>query len=147
MLALLLLAGISVTSNFEGGNVGKVEAVSPAHLRCAVEGQSDQDHRNRQADWYYFKLDRLPRREITVDLVNLAGEYNYRSPAYSVTKGTRPVYSYDNQTWTHFRDDQVAWIEQPGAEPYLSVRFMPEHDAVWIAHVPPYTNKDLAKLL
>ena len=51
MLALFLLAGISVSSDFEGGSIGKVEAVSPAHLRCAVAGQSDQDNRNRQASW------------------------------------------------------------------------------------------------
>ncbi len=43
--------------------------------------------------WYYFKLSNLPHETITIDLVNLAGEYDYRAPAYSVTKDTRPVYS------------------------------------------------------
>ena len=52
LLALLLpLSGIRVLTNFEGGSVGKVEQVSPTHLRCAVQGQSDQEHRNRQANW------------------------------------------------------------------------------------------------
>ena len=82
-------------ANFEGGNVGKVVTVSPTHLRCAVPGQADRDNRNRQADWYYFELTRLPRTPVTIDLVDLAGEYDYKSPAFSVTKGTRPVYSYD----------------------------------------------------
>ena len=81
---------------------------------------------------------------VTIDLVDLAGEYDYRSPAFSVTKGTRPVYSYDRVGWRHFRDDQVAWDDK---EPHLSVRFTPERDHVWIAHVPPYTNKDLKALL
>jgi murein tripeptide amidase MpaA len=143
-LALPLSAQIEVRANFEGGKVGKVDVVSPAHLRCAVPGQADRDNRNRQADWYYFELMRLPRTPVTVDLVNLAGEYDYKAPAFSVTKGTRPVYSYDGVQWRHFRDDQVEWDNQ---EPHLTLKFTPERDHIWIAHVPPYTNRDLAALL
>jgi murein tripeptide amidase MpaA len=144
MLILLLLANIGIVTNFEGGNIGKVDRIAETHLRCAVPGQRDQDQRNRQADWYYFELTDLPRQPITIDLVDLAGEYNYRSPAFSVTKGTRPVYSYDGKTWTHFSDEQVTWDDK---EPHLSLRFTPERDHMWIAHVPPYTNKDLTRLL
>jgi murein tripeptide amidase MpaA len=135
---------IGVIADFEGGSVGKVEQVSRTHLRCAVKGQSDQEHRNRQADWYYFELTNLPRQPVTVDLVDLAGEYNYKGPAYSVTADVRPVYSYDDVHWTHFTDQQVSW---EAAEPLLSLQFTPERDHVWIAHVEPYTNKDLANLL
>jgi murein tripeptide amidase MpaA len=144
MLAFFLLAGISVTTNFEGGSIGNIETVSPTHLRCPVVGQADQDHRNRQANWYYFRLDHLPKAPVTVDLVNIAGEYNYRAPAYAVEKSTRPVYSYDGLHWTHFRDDQVTWEPK---EPHLTLTFTPERDRMWIAHVPPYTNKDLDALL
>ncbi|MBS1853788.1 MAG: hypothetical protein JST11_00365 [Acidobacteria bacterium] len=144
MLALLLLSGIAVSTAFEGGNIGKVEPVSPTHLRCAVQGQSDQDHRNRQANWYYFKLTGLRREPVTIDLVNLAGEYNYRAPAYSVTKDTRPVYSYDDLHWAHFDDSQVSWDDK---EPHLTLRFTPNGDTLWIAHTPPYTNRSLAVLL
>lgn len=90
MFAFLFFAGIVVSSNFEGGSAGRVEQVSPTHLRVGVVGQSDQDGRNHQANWYYFRLDRLPRTQVQVDLVDLAGEYNYRGPVYAVTKGTRP---------------------------------------------------------
>ena len=137
------LAGqIVVRSNFEGGNIGKVEAVSPAHLRCAVPGQADRDKRNRQASWYYFELTRLPRAQVTIELTEIAGEYDYRAPAYAITKGTRPVYSYDNVSWRHFADDQVSWTTEA-----LVVRFTPERERMWIAHVPPYTNRHLAALL
>ncbi|HEY2018307.1 MAG TPA: M14-type cytosolic carboxypeptidase [Bryobacteraceae bacterium] len=139
-----LRAAVAVRTNFEGGNIGEVVVVSPTHLRCAVQGQADVDHRNRQADWYYFELTNLPREPVTIDLVNLAGEYNYRAPAFSVTKGTRPVYSLDDVSWTHFQDDQVQWDNQ---EPHLSIRFTPARDHLWIAHVPPYTNRHLAALL
>jgi hypothetical protein len=133
LLALLLsFSGIGVLTNFEGGSVGKVEQVSPTHLRCAVQGQSDQEHRNRQADWYYFELTNFPRQPITLDLVDLAGEHNYKGRAYSVTQGTRPVYSYDGADWRHFSDDEVSWDER---EPHLTLHFTPERDRLWIAHV------------
>ena len=137
-------AKIGILTNFEGGCIGKVEQVSSNHLRCAVKGQSDQDHRNRQANWYYFELTNLPHETITVDLVNLAGEYNYQGPVYAVAKGVRPVYSYDDVTWKHFTDDQVSW---DATEPRLTLRFTPEGRQVWIAHVEPYTNKNLAQLI
>jgi hypothetical protein len=134
---------IGVASNFEGGNVGKVERVSAAHLRCASPGQSDQDHRNRQADWYYFELTNLPQTPVTIDLVDLGEEYDYRIQ-HSVTKDTRPVYSYDRVNWTHFSDSEVSWEDK---EPHLTLHFTPTSDHIWIAHVPPYTNQDLARLL
>ena len=144
MLAFLFLAAIELSSNFEGGSAGKVERVSANHLRVSVAGQSDQDGRNRQASWYYFRLDHLPRGEVSIDLVDLAGEYNYRRPVYAVTANTRPVYSYDGVNWNHFRDDQVSW---DASEPHLTLHFTPEREHMWIAHDQPYTNQDLAALL
>jgi hypothetical protein len=150
LLILALLAGssraqITVRSDFEGGNIGKVSSVSPTHLRCGVPGQADKDSRNRQASWYYFELSKLPKAPVTIDLVDIAGEYDYRAPAYAITKGTRPVYSYDGVNWRHFSDDQVAY--DTGADARLSIRFTPESDRIRIAHVQPYTNRDLAALL
>ena len=144
MLAQVLLASIAVLSNFEGGSVGKVEQVSPTHLRCGVEGQSDQDRRNRQANWYFFELTGLPKEPVTIELVDIAGEYNYQAPAYAVNRNTRPVYSYDGVKWRHFRDNQVSWDE---ARPSLILRFRPEGARMWIAHVQPYTNRNLTSLL
>src|SRR5205823_4103807 len=43
-----------------------------------------------------------------------------------------------------FRDNQVNWDPH---EPHLTVTFTPEGDHIWIAHVPPYTNKNLAAFL
>ena len=144
MLSLFLLANISVFSNFEGGSVGRIEKVSPSHLRCAVVGQADQEHRNRQANWYYFRLENLLRIPVSIDLVDLAGEYNYVHPVYAVTARTRPVFSYDEVTWRHFPDSQLNWDAK---EPHLTITFTPERNRIWIAHVPPYTNKRLGALL
>ncbi len=143
MMPALIIATISILTNFPGGSAGKVEHVTPSHLRIAVEGESDQEHRNRQANWYYFSLENVPKTRFVIDLTNLVGEYNYK-PAHSVTKHTRPVYSYDGVTWKHFSDSEVEWNEE---KVELRLIFIPEKRRMWIAHTPPYTNANLDALL
>jgi hypothetical protein len=137
-----LFAAITIHTDFEGGRLGRAEQVASGHFRCGVAGQSDQDGRNRQANWYYFRVDGCRGRDLIVDLVDLPGEYNYRPNRGAVTGDTVPVYSYDRKTWRHFTA-----TEYDAAEPRLRLRLVPEADSVWIAHVPPYTNADLARLL
>lgn len=139
----IFLAAITVTTFFEGGSLGRMEQVAPAHVQCAVEGQSDQDGRNRQANWYYFRLDGLPRTEVRIDLTDLEGEYNYRPDSYSVTPRTRPVYSYDNRSWRHFDNTQVTWDD---ARKHLILRLTPQRGRIWIAHAVPYTTAHLFRL-
>ena len=141
---LLSFPGIGVLTNFEGSSIGKVDQVSPTHLRCALKGQTDQDHRNRQADWYYFELNNLPHEPMTIDFVDLIDEYNYKGPEYALDPGIRPVYSYDGVNWGHFSDGEVSWDAR---EPHLTLHFLPDSDHIWIAHVEPYTNQQLAVLL
>jgi len=143
MLAFLL-ATIAVSASFEGGSVGRVEHVAPDYLKCAVKGQADQNNRNRQANWYYFRLDNLPASEVRIDFTDLVGEYNFRPGSHSVTRNSRPVYSYDNRTWKHFTDDQASWDEK---EIQLTIRFKPERRTMWIAHTMPYTRRELDRLL
>ncbi|MEX2300086.1 MAG: M14-type cytosolic carboxypeptidase [Bryobacterales bacterium] len=141
MFALLLLAA-TLHTDFVGGSLGNVEWVTPNHARCPVEGESDQDGRNRQANWYYFRIDGAKGQELTLDLVDLVGEYNYQPGSHAVSKDTYPVYSYDDRNWRHF--ESVEWDDK---EIRLRLRFTPEQDRVWIAHVPPYTNDHLARLI
>ena len=141
MLAFMLFA-IGVHADFEAGNVGKVEQVSETHFRCAVPGETDQDRRNRQPSWFYFRMDGVAGREITVDLVALEGEYNYRPHQGQGLRTMRPVFSYDNRNWEHF--DSSEWLEKPST---IRLRFRPAKDRVWIARIPPYTNRDLETLL
>ena len=141
MIAFLLLA-LSVRADFEAGNVGRVEKVSENHVRCAVNGEKDQDGRNRQPSWFYFRLDGVAGREITVDITDLHGEYNYRPHKGEGLRNTRPVLSYDDQNWQHAAD--VQWLPEQSA---LRVRFRAAKDRVWIARQPPYTLRRLEKLL
>jgi len=133
MFELVFLAA-SLSSSFPGGNTGAVEWVSETHVRVALEGQSDQDGRNRQASWYYFRLDDVQGVELKITLTDLLGEYNYQKGTHPVRATTFPVYSYDQQTWTHV--DRTDWDEEAVE---LTVKLRPEKDVVWIAHTPPYT--------
>ncbi|MBV9082570.1 MAG: hypothetical protein JOZ62_07845, partial [Acidobacteriaceae bacterium] len=69
---ILLLAALLVPiihTDFEGGSLGKVERLSETHLRLAVRGEADQNGRNRQANWYYFRVDQAPLKELTFEMV------------------------------------------------------------------------------
>ncbi|MGH9162981.1 MAG: M14-type cytosolic carboxypeptidase [Vicinamibacteraceae bacterium] len=141
MMALLLLA-VSVHADFEAGNVGQVTMVAENHVRCAVAGESDKDGRNRQPSWFYFRLDGVAGREMTVDVTGLHGEYNYKPHKGQGLQHTRPVLSHDNRTWQHAAD--VTWLPEQSA---IRVRFRAEKDRIWIARQPPYTLQRLDRLL
>ena len=133
---------VSIHSNFEGGNIGKIETLAPDHFRCAVAGQSDQDGRNRQANWYYFRVDHARNRTITFDLVNLAGEYNYQPNRGAITKDTLPFYTADQIHW-----QPVEEAAYDAAVPGLQFKIKAPADTFWVAHVPAYTARNLAALL
>ncbi len=135
---------ISIHTDFEGGSLGTIEQLSNTHWRCGLAGESDWQNRNRQASWYYFRVDGAKGRDITVELTDLLGEYNYRSGTHAVTAQTRPVISYDQKSWRHLGDNEVSWI---GETVELHLHFQPEEDSIWIAHQPPYTNQNLELLL
>ncbi len=140
MHSLLLFAAVVFSSDFAGGS-GRAELAAPTHLRLHVEGEADQDGRNRQANWYYFRLDGVAGEQLTIDLVDLVGEYNYNPGSHGVDRNTYPVYSYDNRTWRHF--SAVEWNEE---QIEMRLRLRPERDTLWIAHVPPYTVSHLERL-
>jgi len=144
LLAIVLLSPggvLRVDTNFEGGSAGRVEVVGPQHLLVAVEGEVDQDGRNRQANWYYFRVrGASPGRTLQIDLVNLPGEYNYRPNRGAVTGDTPAVWSQDGKTWNH-----VADYTYNQDIPQMTLRVTPRRSTLWIAHAPPYTGQQLRK--
>jgi len=141
MLLLAALLAPSIHTDFDGGSLGKTEKVTDTHFRLSVKGESYQDGRNHQANWYYFRVDGAGSQPLTFDIVNLPGEYNYRPNQGAITKDTPPVISYDGNHWEH-----VKTFEYDPTEPKLIVRIQPQGERFWIAHCPPYTNENLAKL-
>lgn len=138
---LLLFLAASVAADFEGASVARVEQLSPAHFRIAVKGETDQQGRNRQASWYFFRVDGAAPSEMIFDLVGLPGEYNFKPNRGAITADTPPLISYDRKNWTH-----VPGVQYDAAEPRLRLRVRSSASTFWIAHTPPYTNADLAGL-
>ena len=135
------LSAASVHTDFEGGALGQVQKVSDTHFRLGAKGEKDQDGRNRQANWYYFRVDDAGPRDLTFDIIDLAGEYNYKANRGAVTKDTPPVISYDGKIWRH-----VETFDYDPDEPKLTLHVHPTGPRFWIAHTPPYTNETLARL-
>ena len=137
-------APISISTDFEGGNLGSIRQLSKTHWECALAGESDADDRNRQASWYYFRIDGAKGQPLTIELTDLVGEYNYKYGSHPVTSETRPVISYDRSHWQHLSGQQVQWNQ---TDTTLRLTFTPERDTIWVAHIPPYTTEPLQQLL
>jgi len=128
--------------DFEGGNLGKADLIGTDHYRCHVKGQVDQDGRNRQANWYFFRVDNARDHVLTFDLVDLAGEYNYQPNRGAITKDTLPFYSGDGIIW-----QPVEEAAYDASEPKLQFTIKAPTDHLWVAHVPAYTSVNFAELL
>jgi hypothetical protein len=146
---LLALAGIApgppairFNTNFEGGSLGRIEPIGEAAFRCHVRGQQDEHGRNRQASWYYFRIDGVRDRAITLVMTDFVGEYNGRPGACPMGPDIRPVASDDGETWRPIAD--MRWDDR---EKEATLKVRPARDSVWIAHQPPYTPRRLARLL
>ena len=57
---------ITFNLNFEGSSLGKIERLSDTEFRCHVLGQQDERGRNRQATWYYFRMDGGRGKDVTL---------------------------------------------------------------------------------
>ncbi len=131
---------ITIAIDFEGGCLGKIEQVSETQFRCAIPGQADHEGRNRQASWYFFRIDGARGREVTVVLTDLKGEYNYKPAPACVREDTPPVVSGDGKTWRHLDKISVAGNE-------ATIRFTPDSDRFWVAHIEPYTASRLDRFM
>lgn len=127
--------------DFEAGSLAKVETIGPDRFRCHVKGQTDQDGRNRQASWYYFRVDGAKDRTLTFEMVDLAGEYNYRPNRGSITRDTLPFFSVNGQSWIPIDEG-----EYDDSGPSLRYQVRVPSNRIWIAHVPPYTTADFKRL-
>lgn len=132
---------ISVTWNFEGGCLAKIERTGTANFRCHVKGQVDQDGRNRQANWYYFRVDGAKGRTLTFTMVDLRGEYNYRPNVGAITGDTLPFFSANRIDWL-----PVEKASYDVSVPSLTYTIEIPSDQVWIAHTPPYTLANFKNL-
>jgi Zinc carboxypeptidase/Cytosolic carboxypeptidase N-terminal domain len=133
---------IRFNTNFEGGSLGVVERLGEASYRCRVKGQQDEYGRNRQASWYFFRMDGVRGRDLVLTMADFVGEYNNKPGACAMGPDIVPVFSMDGE---HYRGvPEVRWDDSTKE---ATIKLRPEGDTVWIAHQPPYTPRRLASLL
>ena len=135
-------AEIVFNTNFEGGSLGKVEVLGEHLFRCSVQGQYDQRGRNRQANWYFFRMEGVGGTELTLTLTDVVGEYDDKPGTCPMTPDTIPVFSVDGEHWQFF--SSMLWDD---SRKEATLNFRPATDRIWIAHVPPYTHGRLLQTL
>jgi len=133
---------ITFNLNFEGASLGRIERLGETTFRCHVLGQQDQRGRNRQATWYYFRMDHVAGKDVTLTLTDFVGEYHDKPGVCPMGPDIVPVFSNDGATWQHF--PAIEWDPQ---KLETTLKFRPPRDTIWIAHVPPYTPRDWQRLL
>ncbi|HEU5118106.1 MAG TPA: M14-type cytosolic carboxypeptidase, partial [Isosphaeraceae bacterium] len=135
-------AEIRFNTAFEGGSLGTVERVGDGSYRCRVRGQQDEHGRNRQASWYYFRMDGVQGRKISLVLTDFVGEYNGKPGACPMGPSIIPVYSEDGERWKSV--PSVIWDDEAKE---ATIDLTPERNTIWLAHQVPYTPSRLASLL
>jgi Zinc carboxypeptidase/Cytosolic carboxypeptidase N-terminal domain len=96
---------IIVSSNFECGSIDTLIEASHHFLSGKTKHWIQADNIGNQYYWFYFKLDNVLNKEVTIKLTDLIG--NYRGNIHTVYDNrTQPVYSYDQVHWERIRNVQ-----------------------------------------
>lgn len=134
---------IRFNSHFPGGSLGKIVALDALDsFRCHIPGQYNESGRNRQTSWFFFRIENVRDRDVTLVMTDYIGEYNLRPGAVPMKASIAPVCSEDGKTWRHI--DTMDWDNE---KKEATLRFRPTTDVLWIAHVPPYTFDRVQKFL
>ncbi len=125
---------VNVTDNFESGSIGAVNQIDDNTWEMSIANDNnDASLPDSWRSWWYLKMENVSTREVTEITIKNSGW-----PYYYV-----PVYSYDCQTWYHFREEDV--IQKNEYEITIQNHF--EESTVWIARFYPYTFSDLENYL
>ena len=134
---------IRFNTNFPSGSLGKIVALeTPDSFRCHILGQYNESGRNRQTSWFFFRIENVKDRDVTLVMTDYIGEYNLRPGAVPMKATIAPVYSEDGQTWRH-----IHTMEWDNEKKEATLRLRPTTDILWVAHVPPYTHDRILKFL
>lgn len=142
LAALPAVGEVAFRTDFEDGSLGRVEKIDDRTYHCRVAGQVDEHGRNRQASWFYFRLDHLEGQPVTIVLSDFVGEYNNKPGACPMNAETIPYSSVDGVNWQPFPGMQ--WDD---TRKEATLKIEAKGDSLWIAHVPPYPTSRLEKLL
>lgn len=124
---------VMVSSDFDAGSIDTLWESKPNFLTGRTRHWKQKSSNDNQYYWFYFKLNNVANKDITITLDSLAGIYR-GGPHLIYTKGTRPVYSYDQKNWERINEVQY--------DPRLhALRFRNRftQDSVWIAYAHPFS--------
>jgi hypothetical protein len=128
---------------FESGSLGRIDQLGDGEYRLHVAGQQDSRGRNRQGTWFYFRMENVAGRELTLHFTDFIGEYNDVPDKRAPVGATyRPWFSEDNVHWQHV--DALQW---DAAKDEATITLRPRGNTLWVAHVPPYPHARLMRLL
>lgn len=95
---------IKINTNFDGGSIIAHDISNPSHLKFKVRNDTNSEF----AQWFYFQLNNIKSRSLTISLVDLdktaytKGWINYNVCA-----------SYDNKNWfrikSNFTANELSW--------------------------------------
>lgn len=122
------------TSDFESGSIGTVEQIDQYNWTISLKNDNgDNSLPDSWRCWWYLRIDNTP-----IDATMVINLKNRGWPYYYV-----PVYSYDNETWHRFSEDEVS---QP-LDYELSIKKQFTNKQVWLARFYPYTFSQLHSYL
>lgn len=128
-------SSIAVSSNFDSGSIDTLWESKPGFLTGRPKHRKQKSSSDDQYYWFYFKLNNVANKDITITLDSLAGIYR-GGPHLIYTEYTRPVYSYDQKNWG--RINEVHYDSK-----LHSLRFQNlfTEDSVWIAYAHPFSYR------
>ncbi|MBX3255751.1 MAG: hypothetical protein KF862_16575 [Chitinophagaceae bacterium] len=127
------LASITVSSDFDSGSIDTLWESKPNFLTGYPKHWKQKSSSDDQYYWFYFKLGYTAGKSITIKLDRLAGTYR-GGPHLIYTKGTQPVYSYDQKNWQRISD-----VQYNARHHSLTFRNAFTKDSVWIAYAHPFS--------
>jgi murein tripeptide amidase MpaA len=120
-------------ASIESGNMGEIVRVTPTNIELNLRSDNDQELPRYWRQWWYTKLDNLPRNKEVSFRLKGRGHWNLYIP----------VYSYDNIRWHQFSSKKVS---QPSKHELIFKQKFSK-STVYLARYYPYTYTKLMSYL
>lgn len=134
-------SSITVSKNFDSGSIDTLWESKPNYLTGWPSHWKHKSSTDDQYYWFYFRLNNVAGKDVTIQLDSLAGIYR-GGPHLIYTKGTQPVYSYDQKNWQRISDARYNSKAHS-----LTFRNTFTQDAVWIAYAHPFSFQQGSAML
>lgn len=130
----MVISQIGYSSDFDCGSIDTLE-ISGDHISGKTTHWLMADKIGNQYYWFYFMLNNVLNKEVTVKLTDLIG--NYRGQIMTVYDNrTQPVYSYDQIHW-----ERISNTDYDKKMHSFAFKQKFTSDSVWIAYAHPFPYK------